>query len=71
MNNPLFTLDIMYSTSPIRPAVWCILYAQKCSNGKSFIDYRVKEYLEEKFCSKLVRNEQHILYIDSFRGKVS
>ena len=30
---------------------------------ESFIDYYVKEYLEEKFCSESFCNKQHILII--------
>ena len=35
-------------------------------NGKSFINYGVKEYLEEKFRSECFYNEQYVLYTDKF-----
>ena len=38
-------------------------YMWKVSNQKSFIDYWVKEYSEENFCSESFHNKWHILYI--------
>ena len=46
-----------------------IYHAHKVLNGKSFIDYWIKEFSEETFCSEFFCNKQHVLYMDKFGGK--
>ena len=39
-----------------------ISYTYKVSNGKSVVDYWVKEYSEEKFCNGSFHNKWHVMY---------